>query len=101
MTKCVDCGRDIVLPRGDYGELAEGVYVCFDCLIVRAKQLDTERKDHEDTESAMRAENERLRHSQFGAAKDERIQALEREVAELKRIGSGISYPGEPWTRAS
>lgn len=87
MAPCVDCGQLIMLPRGDYGELAEGIYVCFDCLVVRAKQLDTERKDHEDTESALRAENERLRHSQFGAAKDERIRALEAEIVELKTGG--------------
>lgn len=40
MTSCIDCGKSIALPNGYYGEIADGVYCCVECLTVRAKKHD-------------------------------------------------------------
>lgn len=50
MSPCTDCGELLMLPSGYYGEIAEHVYLCIDCLVKRANGL-----------AAMRAENERLK----------------------------------------
>lgn len=67
-------------------DIAEDGLLFKEAVPVLLERLAAERKAHRDTEQRLRAENERLRHSQFGKAWDEKIRTLEAEVLRLAGI---------------
>lgn len=40
LLNCCDCSRDLIPARYEYGEIADGVFCCIECLVVRAKQVE-------------------------------------------------------------
>jgi len=63
---------------------------------VLLRRLAAERKAHRETEQILRAENERLRRSQFGKAWDEKIRTLQAEVDRLHAGLGQLTLAGLP-----